>query len=194
MEKYFKLLILITLIGCGQKIKTENQIEKMTESSYPEKFNQNLSEFDKEILKDFQQRRKIFKEFLSENKLDFHTCPGCGYPTLSERGAYEICEVCNWEDDNQDDKDANEIWGGPNSDLSLTENRLNIGKTLNHLADSLNGKVNQDPKKFFEIFDRHNTRMNSIDQNKLWNADINDPIWKEYKEKQKMILTDLVTE
>ena len=27
------------------------------------------------------------------------TCPCCGYITLSERGTYEICPVCYWEDD-----------------------------------------------------------------------------------------------
>ena len=195
MRTHFYFLILLIFIGCGQKIKTENQNEKMSESSYPEKFeSKNLTKTDMQILADFKKKRTIFDSYLKENKMDLHTCPGCGYPTLSERGGYEICEVCNWEDDNQDDKNADEIWGGPNSDLSLTENRLNIGKTLNHLADSLNGKVNLDPRKFFEIFDRHNARMNNIDQNKLWDADINDPIWKEYKEKQKMILKDLVTE
>lgn len=27
------------------------------------------------------------------------TCPCCGYITLSERGGYEICPICFWEDD-----------------------------------------------------------------------------------------------
>ncbi|HEY9683395.1 MAG TPA: CPCC family cysteine-rich protein [Oculatellaceae cyanobacterium] len=26
-------------------------------------------------------------------------CMCCGHPTILERGSYEICEVCNWEDD-----------------------------------------------------------------------------------------------
>jgi anaerobic ribonucleoside-triphosphate reductase len=26
-------------------------------------------------------------------------CPCCGSLTLSEMGGYEICPVCNWEDD-----------------------------------------------------------------------------------------------
>ena len=26
-------------------------------------------------------------------------CPCCGEKTLEEQGAYDICEVCNWEDD-----------------------------------------------------------------------------------------------
>ena len=32
-----------------------------------------------------------------------YTCPCCGHGTLDERGAYEICDVCGWEDDGQDD-------------------------------------------------------------------------------------------
>ena len=50
-------------------------------------------------------------------------CPCCGYPTLDERNTYEICVLCNWEDDGQEDPHANEVWGGPNADYSLTEAR-----------------------------------------------------------------------
>lgn len=41
-------------------------------------------------------------------------CPCCGYATLGERGGYEICPVCFWEDDGQDDVDAHIARGGPN--------------------------------------------------------------------------------
>lgn len=27
-------------------------------------------------------------------------CPCCGYKTIKERGCYDICKVCYWEDDN----------------------------------------------------------------------------------------------
>jgi Cysteine-rich CPCC len=47
------------------------------------------------------------------------TCPCCGHTTLSERGAYEICGECGWEDDGQDDHDSAVIRGGPNGPLSL---------------------------------------------------------------------------
>lgn len=47
------------------------------------------------------------------------TCPCCGHPTLTERGAYEICDECGWEDDGQDDHDSAVIRGGPNGLLSL---------------------------------------------------------------------------
>jgi hypothetical protein len=42
-------------------------------------------------------------------------CPCCGHLTLSERGGFEICEVCFWEDDGQDDVDAHVERGGPNA-------------------------------------------------------------------------------
>ena len=52
-------------------------------------------------------------------------CPCCGFKTLSERGDYEICAVCFWEDDGQDDDDADDVLGGPNGSLSLTVGRAN---------------------------------------------------------------------
>ncbi|REK77744.1 CPCC family cysteine-rich protein [Paenibacillus paeoniae] len=57
-----------------------------------------------------------------------HNCPCCGYPTLEERRGWEICCLCNWEDDGQDDPHADKVWGGPNSDYSLTEARENFKK------------------------------------------------------------------
>jgi len=52
-------------------------------------------------------------------------CPCCGNLTLGERGGFDICPVCFWEDDGQDDPHADEVWGGPNGGLSLTEARTN---------------------------------------------------------------------
>ncbi|HMY21770.1 MAG TPA: CPCC family cysteine-rich protein [Polyangium sp.] len=52
-------------------------------------------------------------------------CPCCGYMTLDELGHYDICEVCWWEDDGQDNDDADRVWGGPNRD-SLTKARVNF--------------------------------------------------------------------
>jgi len=53
-------------------------------------------------------------------------CPCCGFATLKERAKQEICPVCWWQDDGQDSKDADEVWGGPNDDLSLTQGRKNF--------------------------------------------------------------------
>ena len=49
-------------------------------------------------------------------------CPCCGYATLETRGQFEICPICFWEDDGQDDVDAHEEKGGPNRH-SLLEGR-----------------------------------------------------------------------
>ena len=53
-----------------------------------------------------------------------HTCPCCGHPTLPERGVYDICGDCGWEDDGQDDHDSGVVRGGPNGRLSLDAARL----------------------------------------------------------------------
>ena len=53
-------------------------------------------------------------------------CPCCRFLTLSERGGFEICEVCFWEDDGQDDSDAEIVRGGPNGYLSLEQARRNF--------------------------------------------------------------------
>lgn len=53
-----------------------------------------------------------------------NTCPSCGYLTLDARCSWEICAFCFWEDDGQDNHDADEVCGGPNSNYSLTAHRL----------------------------------------------------------------------
>ena len=55
-----------------------------------------------------------------------YACPCCHSITLPERGAFELCPVCFWEDDGQDDHDADEVRGGPNGTLSLTQARANF--------------------------------------------------------------------
>jgi hypothetical protein len=54
------------------------------------------------------------------------SCPCCGRKTLGERGIYDICRVCWWEDDGQDNANASLALGGPNGDLSLTKARVNF--------------------------------------------------------------------
>jgi len=53
-------------------------------------------------------------------------CPCCLLPTLSERAGFEICPVCWWEGDGQDDDTADEVWGGPNRHYSLAAARNNF--------------------------------------------------------------------
>jgi hypothetical protein len=52
-----------------------------------------------------------------------YLCPCCSYKALHLRAGVEICPVCFWEDDGQDDHDADDVRGGPNGLLSLTKAR-----------------------------------------------------------------------
>jgi len=63
---------------------------------------------------------------VERQKIKMHRCPCCRFRTLSERGMHEICPVCFWEDDGQDDQDADIVRGGPNYELSLTQARYNF--------------------------------------------------------------------
>ena len=45
--------------------------------------------------------------------------------SLDERGAFEICQVCYWEDDGQDEHDVDLVRGGPTGSLSLRQARAN---------------------------------------------------------------------
>jgi Cysteine-rich CPCC len=53
-------------------------------------------------------------------------CLCCGFRTLSQPEAFELCEVCWWQDDGQDDRDADEVRGTVNGTLSLSEARRNF--------------------------------------------------------------------
>lgn len=77
---------------------------------------------DEELI---SRRTAWFDAYISQRNVfaapgpELYTCPCCGHRTLPERGAYEICGECGWEDDGQDDHDSAVIRGGPNGPLSL---------------------------------------------------------------------------
>ena len=87
---------------------------------------------------DYQEGREWFERYVARCEAGVvapprsgarYPCPCCGYPMLSERGGYEICRLCNWEDDGQDDPHADEVWGGPNGEYSLSQARTNFATT-----------------------------------------------------------------
>lgn len=53
-------------------------------------------------------------------------CPCCGRDTLDDRGQFDICVVCWWEDAGQDNESADEAFGGPNENISLSRARANF--------------------------------------------------------------------
>ncbi|WP_035232683.1 CPCC family cysteine-rich protein [Alcanivorax nanhaiticus] len=78
------------------------------------------------------RRRAVFAGLGIDVRLNKRTqvvrvpCPCCGYPTLERRDAYEICHLCIWEDDGEDDANTQGWGGGPNGAYSLTEARANV--------------------------------------------------------------------
>ncbi len=63
-----------------------------------------------------------------------YRCPCCFYKTLPERGHWDICPVCFWEDDGQDDEEAYRH-SGPNKGATLLQARYNyrtFGASLEH--------------------------------------------------------------
>lgn len=53
-------------------------------------------------------------------------CPCCGYRTLAAPEALELCPVCWWEDDGQEDADAAEVRLTVNGMLSLLDARMHF--------------------------------------------------------------------
>jgi len=73
---------------------------------------------------------KVGIKITSGSAFDLISCPCCGYKTLETRNEFEICKICWWEDDGQDNLHADDVWGGPNYEVSLTQARhfyLTIG-------------------------------------------------------------------
>jgi len=190
--KLISILILSVLSNCGQtQTKSVSQSNRATDtlkSGQPPKtmFDPTkLTESDKKILVDFYHRRKLFDKYIKDKGLKLFTCPGCGYPTLTERGGYDICDVCNWEDDNQDDNEAEKVWGGPNGNLSLTENRINIGKILTYHSDSLKTKVNLDPNYVLAAIKFYDKKKQEIESRMTGDETLEHPIWTEWKQVEK---------
>lgn len=84
---------------------------------------------------EFERRRDWFEKDSKISRLRIYKldrgqarfpCPCCGYPTIAMRGDYEICDICWWQDDGQDDPDADSVWGGPNGKFSLAAARENF--------------------------------------------------------------------
>jgi hypothetical protein len=79
----------------------------------------------------FHRYNEVFLDHSTQRKREnrqTYQCPCCQNITLFSRGDFDICPVCYWEDDGQDNPDVDEIRGGPNGVLSLSEARRNYQK------------------------------------------------------------------
>lgn len=127
----------------------------------------NLSVKDAITLKEFFERRTLFDEHIEKHRLPVCTCPSCGYPTLRDKGMFEVCSICYWEDDGQDDGDADVVRGGPNSKLSLTQSRILIGNALKELGKKIHKKLNLVPEDIFGRIELRSLKLEAYANVKL---------------------------
>jgi hypothetical protein len=93
---------------------------------------------DDPAIQRFRVRRAACVAALAEADLTTPVaCPCCGFPGIDERGGFDICSFCSWEDDGQDDPDADRVLGGPNGRLSLTEGRRDFLAAISDPARSV---------------------------------------------------------
>jgi hypothetical protein len=154
-----------------------------------------MTEF--EILDAFYARRTHYDAYLSANNIPQCTCPGCGFPSLENRGEFEICDVCLWEDDGLDD-DAESILdtlttlGVEMSRRDIKENRLNIGRMLETNAEMINGEVDFDCAHVLETIAFYKQRKKEIGERMTGEEQPYDHIWIEWKEVGRDLLMALV--
>lgn len=144
---------------------------------------------NEELLEGIQSIGIRADEVIGDMKLI--ACPCCGANTLSERHGWDICPVCDWEDDGTDNKDASLYFSGPNKGLQLTAARI-----IFILADISNPhKTNsQDEETSIEKFIR--SRFFEIDKEKgiicekgtNWYAPLKPPHLKEDESLPKISL------
>ena len=83
-----------------------------------------------EAIRTVTERVKFWGDYIKRNRLrNTDVCPSCGYPFVNGQ-SYDICQLCNWEDDGAD-PDA--FTGGPNR-ITLNESRIEIYRKLKDRA------------------------------------------------------------
>ncbi len=88
---------------------------------------------------------------------DTVACSCCGYLTISNE-AFDVCVLCWWCDDGQDDHNADVVRHGPNGRRSLTAARASFRQRLSSLPPGKDPDPDEhqlDPQKraIMEIFD-----------------------------------------
>ncbi len=120
--------------------------------------------------------KKLNVENIIGEPIELESCPCCGYRTIGERGNYEICKVCWWEDDGQDNKDSNQAFSGPNYGISLCMARYNYqiyGLYDPNRVDLMEKKSDEsefEKGRFFKIID--NTLLIEAETDWKWKINV----------------------
>lgn len=112
-------------------------------------------------------------------------CPCCGYPTLPLREhikipTFSVCELCDWEDEGQNEKDAEKVYGGANQEYSLNEAKKNFKKygimynpknDFRIKVDSIEEKIIK--KRLIENFGKYNIEKSDENKKIIWDKILN---------------------
>ncbi len=113
MKNLISILLIGILFGCDSSAdKSKDTFDK----EFEENFKEELKELD-----EMEESGEWKKVEPIGNELQ---CPCCDYFSLGERGGYEICPICFWEDDGIDLGNIDEH-SGPNH-ISLRQGRQNF--------------------------------------------------------------------
>jgi hypothetical protein len=87
------------------------------------------SSAERALLDEVEARRRAFSDALEASNIlhGKHLCPCCGLPTIDERGDYEVCVVCLWED-GIGETDPRRV--SPPNYVSLERARIDVGAHL----------------------------------------------------------------
>ena len=111
-----------------KSIRSEFELGEEIENPELEKYDQVLMIWLRNRLQsvtnDFLCEKLNIEKIIGE-PIKLESCPCCGYRTIGARGNYDICKVCWWEDDGQDNQHPERIIGGPNYGTSLAMGRYN---------------------------------------------------------------------
>jgi predicted N-formylglutamate amidohydrolase len=102
------------LLNSGIEIRQDLIAGEAGQREWAERLTETFGEIESELR---AQRMLQFKAF---------RCPCCKFKTLYGRAQDEICRVCYWHDDGQDEADAERVLGGPNGRLSLRQAQINF--------------------------------------------------------------------
>ena len=151
---------------------------KQGKQSAVDKFDRSeLTEADKQLLTDFAARRALYEAYLAASNivLDLHCCVACGLPSLAERGQYDICPICLWEDSGMYDTMGHKIdislRHAPNY-ISLLEARLHAGECLVDFQQQTGLQLGENVastirklQAFLEAWKKGEKKLNRVDFN-----------------------------
>jgi len=149
-----------------------------------------------DILAAFRERRSHYDTYLQANDIQVYTCPGCGFPTLKEKSAFNTCIICAWEDDGLDDNTGS-ILDELNvtysvQGMTLKENRINIGRMLDTSAELVDGEVDFDTARVLKVIAYYEQREKDINNRMTGTEHMCDHILLESNEVRKDLQMALI--